>query len=161
MILTEIYYRVVLKTHKFRTLTLDFLDQKNISCDTIQLEFGLCIYVIYDVQLIIATGSCENFPSLSSGIRLPSFDNISQFFLLRNQCAKWTKLICNTSCMVIFQIKSGDNFVQPRWFSWLLVGWNLEIFLIILSFHSYALTKPDCCDYRLYSSQYTTQTHHA
>jgi len=26
MILTEIYYRVVLKTHKLRTLTVDFLD---------------------------------------------------------------------------------------------------------------------------------------
>ena len=49
MILTEIYYRVVLKTHKFRALTLDFLDQKNIRCDTKQLELGLCIYVIYDL----------------------------------------------------------------------------------------------------------------
>jgi hypothetical protein len=83
---------------------------------------------------------------LSSGIRLPSSDNISQFHLLRNQCAKWTKLICDTPCMVLFLIKSGDNFVHPRWFPWLLIGWNLEIFLILLSFHSYALTKPDCCD---------------
>ena len=49
MILTEIYYRVALKTHKFRTLTLDFLDLKNISCDTKQLEFGLCIYAIYAI----------------------------------------------------------------------------------------------------------------
>ena len=146
MILTEIYYRVVLKTHKFRTLTLDFLDQKNISCDTKQLEYAYASMLSMIFSSSQPKAHVKFSHNLSSGIRLPSSDNkLSQFYLLRNQCAKWTKLICDAPCMVLFQIKPGDNFVHLRGLICLLIGQNLEIFLRILSFQSYALTKPDCC----------------